>query len=140
MARTSICSKSIWEGDSLGPNYKELRVWQEALALVTDVYKSTSPFPKEEMYGLTSQMRRSAVSVPSNIAEGKGRYSNAELRQFLILARGSLLELETQIQISENLGFLQVGQSEYLKNKSAGIGKMLNGLIESVKSKNFKSV
>lgn len=76
-------------------DHEKLLVWQKAMALVTEIYLISQKFPKEEIYGLTSQMRRSAVSVPSNIAEGKGRYSTAEFRQFLIQARGSLLELET---------------------------------------------
>jgi four helix bundle protein len=126
-------------GGSMGNHYRDLRVWQEAMSLVTDVYKGTSTYPREEMYGLTSQMRRSAISVPNNIAEGKGRFSNAELRQFLIQARGSLLELETQIQISENLGFIQPVQSENLKTKTSGVGMMLNGLIDSLKTKFPKS-
>ena len=123
----------------MGNHYRDLRVWQEAMSLVTDVYKGTSTYPREEMYGLTSQMRRSAISVPSNIAEGKGRFSNAELMQFLIQARGSLLELETQIQISEYLGFIQAAQSDNLKAKTSGVGMMLNGLIDSLKTKFPKS-
>ena len=107
-------------------------VWDKAMNLVSEVYRLTSDFPKEEIYGLTNQMRRCAVSVPSNIAEGKGRHTNGEFRQFLIQARGSLLELETQIQISQNLSFLKSEKSEELKNKASEVGRMLNGLIEAI--------
>ena len=113
-------------------SYKDLRVLKESIGLVTDIYKTTSGFPKEELYGLTSQMRRASISIPSNIAEGKGRHTNPEFKQFLIQARGSLLELETQIQISENLGFLDPIKSEELKSKASNVGKMLSGLIEAM--------
>jgi four helix bundle protein len=97
--------------------------------LAKEVYRCTASFPKPEIYGLTSQMRRSAVSVPSNIAEGKGRYSQKELLQFLFHARGSLLELETQIILSQELGFLDPARSHALTTQSAEVGRLLNGLI-----------
>jgi four helix bundle protein len=97
--------------------------------LVLEVYRSTSSFPRQEIYGLTSQMRRSAVSVPSNIAEGKGRFSRKELLQFLFHARGSLLELQTQITIARELGFLPAHQGEKLTKVAAEVGRLLNGLI-----------
>ncbi len=84
--------------------YEDLTVWRKAMDLVLEVYRCTAAFPKTEMYDSTSQMRRSAVSVPSNIAEGKGRNSRKELLQFLFHARGSLLELRTQITIAHELG------------------------------------
>ena len=87
----------------MSSSHKDLIVWQRAMQLVVDVYRSTKSFPREETYGLISQMRRAAVSIPSNIAEGKGRYSRKELSQFLLNARGSLLELETQIEIARAL-------------------------------------
>jgi len=87
--------------------HHELRVWREAVALVTDVYRMTAAFPREEVFALTSQMRRAAISVPSNIAEGAARNSDKEFLQFLGVARGSLSELETQIVISGNLGYLR---------------------------------
>ena len=114
-------------------SYKDLRVWNEAISLVTEVYKTTRDFPKEEIYGLTSQMRRASISIPSNIAEGKGRHTNPEFKQFLIQARGSLLELETQIQIAENLGYVEVEKAVGLKSKASDVGKMLSGLIEAMK-------
>jgi four helix bundle protein len=114
-------------------DYRNLLVWRKSMILVTEVYKATQLFPKEEAYGLTSQIRRSAISIPSNIAEGKGRFSPAEFRQFLIQARGSLLELETQLIISGNLGYLKGAKFEELKAKTIEVGKMLNGLIEAVR-------
>ncbi len=80
----------------MGHSYRDLIVWQKAIAMVTDIYRATQNFPRQETYGLTSQIRRSAVSVASNIAEGQGRLSRREFRQFLGVARGSLVEMETQ--------------------------------------------
>jgi four helix bundle protein len=85
-------------------SYRELIAWQKAMDFVTEVYRATRTFPKEEIYGMTSQLRRAAVSIPSNIAEGQGRQTTGEFRQFLGHARGSLLETETQIVLSERLG------------------------------------
>ena len=87
--------------------HHELQVWREAIELVEEAYRLTSAFPREELYGLTSQMRRAAVSVPSNIAEGAARQSEREFLQFLIIARGSLSELETQVLIAEKLGYMK---------------------------------
>ncbi|HUO58247.1 MAG TPA: four helix bundle protein [bacterium] len=116
----------------MGSDHEKLLVWQKSMVLITEIYQSSRLFPKEEIYGLTSQMRRSAVSIASNIAEGKGRYSSGEFRQFLIQARGSLLELETQIQIAANLGYLKIKKADDLKGKAVEIGRMLNGLIDAV--------
>jgi len=109
--------------------YEDLRVWRRAMDLVVCVYRSTASFPKQEVYGLTSQMRRSAVSVPSNIAEGKGRFSRKELLQLLFHARGSLLELRTQITIARELGFLDDADGDVLTNHACEVGRLLNGLI-----------
>jgi len=97
--------------------------------LVLEVYRSTSTFPKQEIYGLTSQMRRAAVSVPSNIAEGKGRFHRKELLQFLFHARGSLLELQTQITIARELGYLAADDGKRLTDLTAEVGRLLNGLV-----------
>lgn len=97
--------------------------------LVLRVYRYTGLFPRQEIYGLTSQMRRAAVSVPSNIAEGKGRHSRKELLQFLFRARGSLLELRTQITIARELGFLNPADGKLLTDLSCDDGRLLNGLI-----------
>jgi len=116
----------------MGQSYRDLVVWQKAMEVVTEVYRVSQGFPKEEVYGLTSQLRRAAVSVPSNIAEGQGRKGAKEFQQFLAQARGSLLELETQIQIAQNLGYLQPVQVERLLQRTAEVGRMLNGLMKSL--------
>ncbi|HZQ93535.1 MAG TPA: four helix bundle protein [Candidatus Sulfotelmatobacter sp.] len=112
-----------------GSSYEDLRVWRRAMDLVVQVYGCTRTFPREEVYGLTSQMRRCAVSVPSNIAEGKGRYSRKELLQFLFHARESLLELRTQITIARELGFLAEREGQALSDLTGEVGRLLNGLI-----------
>ena len=109
--------------------YEDLRVWRRSMDLVLQIYRCTSSFPRQEIYGLTSQMRRSAVSIPSNIAEGKGRYSRKELLQFLFHARGPLLELRTQVTIARELGFLADAEGQSLTNLADEVGRLLNGLI-----------
>ncbi len=113
--------------------HHELRTWQEAISLVTDVYKITENFPKHELYSLTSQMRRAAVSIPSNIAEGAARTSNREFLNFLSIARGSLSELETQIVISKELGYIKNENS--LMEKINEVFALLGGLIRSIRNK-----
>jgi four helix bundle protein len=113
-------------------HYKNRLVWQKAIALVTQVYLVTRSFPREELYGLTSQVRRSAVSVPSNIAEGQARFTPGEFRQFLGIARGSLAELETQLIIAENLGYLT--ESGPLFEQRVEVGRRLSGLLASLRS------
>ena len=114
--------------------YQDLKVWQLAMDMVAQVYRCTATFPKQEMYGLTSQMRRSAVSVPSNIAEGKGRFSRKELVQYLFRARGSLLELETQILIGRRLGYLDDTEGKRLTTFTSEVGRLLNGLVNAFQS------
>ena len=104
------------------------------MVLVTEVYKATGCFPKEELYGLTSQLRRAAVSIPSNIAEGQGRLTKGEFQQFLGQARGSLLEVETQIRIALNLFYLNQNQADRLLEMLAEVGRLLNGLIYSLRN------
>ena len=116
-------------------SYLGLEVWREAVTLALAAYRSTRSFPKEETYGLSSQMRRAAVSVPSNIAEGKGRFSPKELLQFLFRARGSLLELNTQVLIAHELGYLANGDFGRLNDLSEHVGKLLNGLISSFQAR-----
>jgi four helix bundle protein len=113
--------------------YRDLEVWQPAMKMVFDVYRDTVTFPKQEMFGLTSQLRRAAVSVASNIAEGKGRFSDRELSQFLSVARGSVFEIETQVAIAQELGFLANDRSQKLLNRCAEVGRLLNGLIKAVR-------
>lgn len=112
--------------------YRDLVVWQKAMELVTEVYRSTAAFPKDEIYGLTSQLRRAAVSIPANIAEGQGRLTQGEFCQFLGYARGSLLELETLIIVASNLNYLETKQVAQLLSRTAEVGKMLNGLLNSI--------
>jgi four helix bundle protein len=112
--------------------FQDLVVWQKAITLVTEIYRVTQKFPKEEIFGLISQLRRAAVSVPSNIAEGQGRLSEKEFRQFLGNARGSLSELETQIIIAKNLGYLADPDFDNLSTIISEVGRVLNGLISSV--------
>ena len=113
-------------------SYRDLVAWKRAVELVTHVYGLTKSFPDDERYGLTAQLRRAAVSVASNIAEGQGRFSRGEFKQFLGHARGSLLEIETQMTIATNLGYLDSRQSEVVFELSSEVGRILNGLISSL--------
>ena len=113
-------------------SYRQLIAWQKAMDFVAEVYRVTRGFPKEEMYGVTSQLRRAAVSIPSNIAEGQGRQTTGEFRQFLGHARGSLLETETQILLSERLEYLDHKTTEALIGHAAELGRILNGLMNSL--------
>ena len=101
--------------------------------LVVNVYHETQGFPREELYGLTSQMRRASVSIPSNIAEGKGRFTDRDRALFFCHARGSLLELETQILIAQRLKYLPDTSAESLIKTSTELGRMLNSLIQSIR-------
>ncbi len=109
-------------------------MWQKARAFASEIYRITDGFPKAELYGLTSQLRRAAVSVASNIAEGQGRIPKGEFRQFLGQARGSLLEVETQAAIALDLCYLSADDFQTLEKASAEIQKSLNGLIASLKA------
>ena len=105
--------------------FKDLKIWKNGIQIVINIYEITSKFPEDEKYGLISQMRRSSISIPSNIAEGYGRNSDSELNRFLNIARGSSYELETQLTISLELGLINYNQlnvlSEKLNNLQAGI-------------------
>jgi|SRR5437667_272527 len=116
-------------------DYKELHVWQKAVGLVTETYKATRAFPDEEKFGLTAQARRAAASIPANIAEGWGRGTTKEYVQFLIVARGSLLELETHLIVSRNLGFLEPADLDSLNKNIHEVGRLLNSLIRSLRSR-----
>ncbi len=111
--------------------HKDLKVWQKSIEFVEYIYTITNDFPKDELYGLTSQMRRCAVSVPSNIAEGSARNHNKEFIQFLYVSLGSLSELETQLIIAVKIGYL----SEFNEKEMHEIRKMLQGLILNIKRK-----
>lgn len=114
-------------------SYRDLIVWQKAMDLVTSIYNLTKRFPKDETYGLTNQMRRAAVSIPSNIAEGQGRDSTKEFLHHLSIAYGSLMEVETQILIAENLNYLNKDETKVILNNAAEIGRLINGLSRSLK-------
>ena len=116
-------------------HYQQLIAWQKAIALVTEVYSATKSFPRDEIYGLTSQIRRAAVSVPSNIAEGQGRATRGEFVQFLGYARGSLCEVETQIVIAANLHYIAPDSRERLSDRITELGRILNGLIASLEKR-----
>jgi len=113
-------------------SFKELTVWQEAMNLVEMVYLQTTTLPKTEMYGLTSQIRRAAVSIPANIAEGNGRKSRNEYLHFLAIANGSITELETHILIAERLNFITSEISEQLQNQLNSVGRLLSALRKSL--------
>ena len=113
-------------------NFKELRIWQRSHQLVLDVYGITKNFPKEEVYGLTSQMRRSSASIPTNIAEGCGRNSDAELCRFLVIAMGSASELEYQLLLSNELNYLQISDYKRLNDELVEIRKMMNMFIQTL--------
>ena len=115
--------------------YQDLIAWQKAIGLVTDIYRTSSSFPRDEMYGLTSQLRRAAISIPSNIAEGQGRASTGEFIQFLCHARGSLFEVETQVIVAHNLGYVSTVQMDALIAKISELGRVLNGLITAVQGR-----
>ena len=115
--------------------YTELDVWKQARALASMIYEITTYYPKAEQFGIISQMRRSAVSVPSNIAEGCGRKHTKETIQFLNISRGSLYELETQLYISKDLLFINEEQLKACLQKIESLGKLINGFIRFNNSK-----
>jgi len=112
--------------------FRDLEVWQLGIKIVTEVYESTRSFPKEEMYGLVSQMRRAAVSIPSNIAEGFNRYHNKEYRQFIYIALGSCGELETQIELAQRLGFIRPDKRDALLEDIDHESRMLRNLSKKL--------
>ncbi|MCD7108826.1 four helix bundle protein [Rhizobium sp. DKSPLA3] len=113
-------------------SYRDLRVWQGAIDLSVECYRLTRDFPKSEIYGMTSQIRRSSVSVAANIAEGYGRNSRGAFVQFLKIAQGSLKELETHLIICERVGLLDAVASEQMLKRCEENGKMISGLIRAV--------
>jgi four helix bundle protein len=117
----------------MAQHYKDLIVWQKAMDLVAEVYRVTEGFPKREVYSLTDQVRRAAVSVPSNVAEGQAHFNKGEFLHFLRHATGSLAELETQLLIAERLQYASPREVEGLLKQVSEIGKLLNGLINSLR-------
>ncbi len=116
-------------------NYRDLKVWQKSYRLCLEFYRITKKFPKEERYGLTSQIRRSAVSIPSNIAEGYGRKTTADYLRSLYIADGSVCELETQVLLSGDLNYINKENLKALKDDTAEIERMLIALIKSLVNK-----
>ena len=110
-------------------HYRDLLVWQKAMELARDVYLRTEEFPKSETFGLRMQMRRSAVSVASNIAEGHGRLTDPQLRNALGMGRGSLYELQTQTELASSLGFVDADSTQHLLSVSTQVAKLINGLL-----------
>ncbi|MFO7665110.1 MAG: four helix bundle protein [Desulfobacterales bacterium] len=111
-------------------NFKDLKIWQKSMELAKVIYQATDSFPAKETYGIISQMRRSAVSIPSNIAEGFMRRYNKEYKQFLYIALGSLAELETQLLLSKELGFMKKIESMDINANINELNKMITGLIK----------
>lgn len=114
-------------------SYRDLKAWQLALDACLAIYRATSRFPDSERFALTNQLRRAAVSVPSNIAEGYGRGARAEYVRFCRIARGSLFEIETQLFIASELGYLDHGEYESIKSQLQESGRVLAGLLRSLK-------
>ena len=116
-------------------DYRDLIVWQKAMDLVETIYRATGTFPREEIYGLTSQMRRAAISIPSNIAEGNGRNTTRDYVHFLGMAYGSVKEVETQALIAERLRYINASRSDELVKLTGEIARLISGLINSLKRK-----
>jgi four helix bundle protein len=119
----------------MAKSYRELLVWQKGIQLSVLVYRLSNQFPREETYGLSNQMRRAAVSIPSNIAEGAGRLNTREYKQYLGIARGSSSELQTQLTIARELGFGDIGQLHEAETTCDEIGRMLFGVIQALGKK-----
>ena len=119
--------------------YKDLKVWQKSMDLAVEIYQLVKNLPKEETYGLGDQMRRAAVSIPSNIAEGHGRGADIDFSRFLSIAQGSKSELETQLELCNRLGFLSLEQTAKSLSLLAEIGKMLTVMIRNKRNKPHKS-
>lgn len=123
----------------MSQSFRDLQVWQRAMQLTVAIYRLTKGFPRDEIYGLTSQIRRAAVSVPSNIAEGQGRLSPGEFRQFLGIARASICELQTQLEIARSLQFGKPELINEAEGLSHEVGKMIYSFLESLKDQASKN-
>jgi four helix bundle protein len=115
-------------------HFRDLLVWQKAMGLARAIYKETETLPQKEIFGLQSQLRRAAVSVPSNIAEGHGRLDDGYFRQFLATSRGSLFELETQLELAAGLKFLDEAKAARLIEQCEEVARMINGLLAAMKA------
>ncbi|KIQ21805.1 S23 ribosomal protein [Flavobacterium sp. MEB061] len=114
-------------------HFRKILVWQKSISLVTKIYKATNTFPKEEMFGLTSQIRRSSISIPSNIAEGSGRESTKDFLRFLYISLGSIFEMQTQLEIAKNIIYIKEEEFNNLYEDSREIERMLASLIRKLK-------
>lgn len=117
----------------MGESFRDLVAWQKGMAFVTEIYRATGSFPKTERYGLVDQLCRAAVSIPSDLAEGSGRLSKKEFLQMVARARGSSYEVQTQLEVSRNLGFLTSDAFEDLSAKARELSRLLNGLIKNLR-------
>lgn len=115
-------------------SYRDLIVWQKAMALAQEVYGTSEELPKPEAYGLVNQIRRAAVSIPSNIAEGYGRLTDSQFRHFLGNARGSLYEMQTQLELAANLGYLDNKTEKQLIERGSEVARLVNGLLASLRA------
>jgi four helix bundle protein len=125
------CVSALRHRYVMAGSYRDLIAWQKAIALAHFIYELTDSFPKREMFGLTSQLRRAAVSVPSNIAEGNGRITRGEWQQFLGHARGSLLEIETELIIAHRAHFMSDVQLDLVLERCSEVGRIINGLLRA---------
>jgi four helix bundle protein len=121
-------------------HFRDLLVWQRSMDLAREVYKQTASLPKAEVFGLQSQMRRAAVSIPSNIAEGHGRLSDQLFRVFLAQARGSLAELETQLQLCHDFNFIPDAEARSLGERCDEVSRMINALLKTLRPKEVRQV
>jgi four helix bundle protein len=117
-------------------DFRKLLIWQKSMTLITKIYFSTNKFPKEEIFGLTSQIRRSSISIPSNIAEGYGRESNKDFLRFLNISVGSLFEMQTQLEIAKNIAYLNEEEFNNLYEDSREVERMLVSFIKKIKNRN----
>ncbi len=115
-----------------GRNYSDLVAWQRAMDLVESVYDLTSSFPREELYGLSGQLKRAVVSIPANIAEGQGRDTTRDFRRFLSIAHGSLRELETHVHIAYRLKYIELGAQDRVHAQCSEVGRLIKGLSNSL--------
>jgi len=118
-------------------DFRSLKVWEKAHALTLSIYKATEKFPKQEMYGLTSQIQRSAVSIPTNIAEGCGKDTDAELKRYFVISMGSASELEYLLLLAHDIGYLQTDIYQSMTSNLVEIRKMLNAFIQKLKSARY---
>jgi four helix bundle protein len=131
--QSSVVSYQLSVEDAAMQNFRDLKVWNKAHAVALSIYRCTEAFPASELYGITTQMRRAAASIPSNIAEGCGRSSNADLARFLHIAFGSASELEYFLLLARDLGFVQAGPHDTLLADVEEVKRMLSSLIGRVK-------